>query len=197
MKKRSIKIVMVCFVLLVLGIFVILQSPYRWIIIKPKFATIIDSYNGVNVHYNGNNPRKDLRSKTADGYNLGLKYQCVEFVKRYYYEKLKHKMPESFGHAKSFIIPSLRNGALNKQRNLVQHKNGSKTAPAVDDILVFGPSRFNEYGHIAIVVSCNLESLDVIQQNVGCRTRANFKIKKINNGYWVQNSRILGWLNKP
>ena len=51
----------------------------------------IDSLNGVYVFYNGNVSHVMGRNTTKDGYNLGLKYQCVEFVKRYYYEYFNHK----------------------------------------------------------------------------------------------------------
>ena len=62
----------------------------------------IDSLNQVIVYYNGGVNHVEERN-TKDGYNLGLKYQCVEFVKRYYYEYLNHKMPDSYGHAYSFF----------------------------------------------------------------------------------------------
>ena len=197
MKSGKMKIAIITLVMVVLGFLILINSPYRCILIKPQYATIIETYNGVHVYYNGNNPGKNLRSTSADGYNLGLKYQCVEFVKRYYYERLNHKMPESYGHAKSFINPTLQDGGLNKQRNLIQHLNGSTVAPKQDDILVFGPSRFNEYGHVAIVVSFNQGRLTVVQQNVGCRTRDKFNVIKKKNGYWVENDRVLGWLRKP
>ncbi|SUD83261.1 Uncharacterised protein [Stutzerimonas stutzeri] len=51
---------------------------------------------------------------SKDGYNLGLRYQCVEFVKRYYFERHGHRMPDTYGHAKSFFDPSLGDGALNE-----------------------------------------------------------------------------------
>lgn len=63
----------------------------------------LDSLNGVYVYYNGGVNNITERNKTADGYNLGLKYQCVEFVKRYYYERFNHKMPDAYGHAKDFF----------------------------------------------------------------------------------------------
>ncbi len=43
----------------------------------------IDQLNGVQVYYNGGVDTVTGRNTTPDGYNLGLKYQCVEFVKRY------------------------------------------------------------------------------------------------------------------
>src|SRR5690554_6276683 len=63
----------------------------------------IDSLNDVFVYYNGGVDHVSERNTTTDGYNIGLKYQCVEFVKRYYYEHLNHKMPDSYGHAKDFL----------------------------------------------------------------------------------------------
>ena len=50
----------------------------------------IDSLNGVFVYYNGSVSNVSGRNKASDGYNLGMKYQCVEFVKRYYLEYLNH-----------------------------------------------------------------------------------------------------------
>ena len=68
----------------------------------------VDSLNGVFVYYNHSVGNVSGRNTTADGYNLGLKYQCVEFVKRYYYENLNHKMPNSYGHAKDFFVTYLK-----------------------------------------------------------------------------------------
>lgn len=85
----------------------------------------IDELNGVNIYYNGGVGNVNGRLLTEDGYNLGLKYQCVEFVKRYYYEHLNHKMPDTYGHAKDFFDSSLKDGEKNKQRNLIQYLNPS------------------------------------------------------------------------
>ncbi len=48
-----------------------------------EFGDVIDTFNSVNVNYNGLMSTVKGRNVTPDGYNLGLKYQCVEFVKRY------------------------------------------------------------------------------------------------------------------
>ena len=59
----------------------------------------MDSLNGVFVYFNGGVSNVNGRNTSPDGYNIGLKWQCVEFVKRYYFEKLNHKMPDAFGNA--------------------------------------------------------------------------------------------------
>lgn len=45
----------------------------------------IDDLNGVAIYFNGGVNTVEGRNLTPDGYNLGLRYQCVEFVKRYYF----------------------------------------------------------------------------------------------------------------
>ena len=80
---------------------------------------VLDSYRGVNVYYNGAIGHVSERNLAPDGYNLGLKFQCVEFVKRYYYERFGHKLPQDRGNAVDFFDAAVPNGALNAQRGLL------------------------------------------------------------------------------
>ena len=156
----------------------------------------LDSLNHVIVFYNGDMNHVDGRNTTNDGYNLGLKYQCVEFVKRYYYEHLNHKMPDSYGHAKDFFNPQVIDGARNEQRNLIQFSNGSSSKPKVDDLVVFAGTMFNSYGHVAIVSSVSDQEIEVFQQNVGYSSRQRFELKKSGRSWRINQSRVLGWLRK-
>lgn len=157
----------------------------------------IDSLNGVFVYYNGSVGNVTGRN-TKDGYNLGLKYQCVEFVKRYYFEHLNHKMPNSYGHAKDFFDKSLSHGQKNKQRNLTQYSNSSKTKPKVDDLIIFRATVLNKYGHVAIISKVNESEIEIIQQNPGIfgQSRETFELENKNQKWEVKNDRVLGWLRK-
>lgn len=97
----------------------------------------IDSLNGVAVYYNGRVRDLEGRALAKDGYNLGLKYQCVKFVKRYYYEALNHKMPNTYGHAKNFFNSKIKDAKINKQRNLKQFTNPSKSKPKINDLVIY------------------------------------------------------------
>ena len=156
----------------------------------------IDSLNHVQVFYNGSTSNVLERNTTSDNYNLGLKYQCVEFVKRYYYEFLQHKMPDSYGHAKDFFNPVIADGQLNPQRNLLQFTNGSKSQPKVNDILVLDKSRTNPYGHVAIISAVEGGYIEIIQQNAGKYATSRDIMELIQeDGKWViKNNRVLGWL---
>ena len=158
----------------------------------------VDHLNNVTVFYNGGVGQTSGRNLAPDGYNLGIKYQCVEFVKRYYYEHLNHKMPGSYGHAKHFFNPTLADGALNTKRELVQYTNASESKPRPDDLLVFGPSRLKRYGHVAIVSEVTDSDVEIVQQNPGPFGLSRERLLLLlENGRWrFENSRVLGWLRK-
>lgn len=158
----------------------------------------VDSLNGVYVYYNGGVDNVTERNTTTDGYNLGLKYQCVEFVKRYYYEHLNHKMPDSYGHAKDFYDLSITDGQKNTKRGLNQYSNPSETKPKVDDLVIFSGNIFNRYGHVAIVSRVTDQEVEIIQQNPGPfgKSRETFGLSDTNGRWEIDNERIIGWLRK-
>ena len=159
----------------------------------------IDELNGVAVYYNGGVNHTSGRNLSVDGYNLGIKYQCVEFIKRYYYQHFHHKMPDTFGHAKSFFNPAINDGELNTARGLIQFHNGSQQAPQPEDIIVFAPWAFNPYGHVAIISKVDAGQIEIIQQNPGPFGHSRETLALENKeGHWViQHSRALGWLRLP
>jgi surface antigen len=158
----------------------------------------IDSLNGVSVFYNGGVDHVSGRNVTNDGYNLGLKYQCVEFVKRYYHEHLNHKMPDSYGHAKDFFDNTLADGQKSEKRNLDQYSNPSHARPKVDDLLVFAGTALNKYGHVAIISNVTDQAVEIIQQNPGPfgKSREVFSLENKEGKWEIKNNRILGWLRK-
>jgi hypothetical protein len=158
----------------------------------------VDQINGVKVFYNGGINHSSGRNLAPDGYNIGIKYQCVEFVKRYYFEHFGHKMPDPRGNAKDFFDPLIANGEMNPRRGLVQYRNGSSDPPRTDDLLVFGPSFFNPYGHVAIVAKVDKDSVEIIQQNSGpfANSRAIISLAQSNGSWTLDNSRVLGWLRR-
>lgn len=156
----------------------------------------LDSLNHVVVYYNGGMGNVSERNTSPDGYNIGLKYQCVEFVKRYYYEYYKHKMPNAYGNAIDFFNKTLKDGELNADRDLIQYTNPSKSKPQVGDLIIMDATFSNQYGHVVIVSNVTDNEVEIIQQNAGNpdHPRALFDLE-LSDGFWeIDHSRILGWL---
>jgi hypothetical protein len=144
---------------------------------------VVDTFNGVKVYYNGGVSNSEERNLTEDGYNIGIKYQCVEFIKRYYYEHLHHIMPDTYGNAINYYDTTLEDSTYNKKRDLMQFSNSSKVEPKVNDILIFDKTIFNRYRHVAIVSKADENTIEIIQQNPGpfASSREKIKLKKQNN----------------
>ena len=170
----------------------------KWKAKSMEVGDKVDSLNGVFVYYNSNTGNVLGRNTTADGYNLGLQYQCVEFVKRYYYEHLNHKMPDSYGHAKDFFVKGVADGKMVKIRNLHQYTNPSASKPKVNDLLVYDGNAFNKYGHVAIVSKVTDNKVEIIQQNPGALapSRETYKLTKKDGKWKIEKSKALGWLRK-
>lgn len=152
----------------------------------------LDSLNGVKVFYNGGVENVSGRNVTADNYNLGLNYQCVEFVKRYYYEHLNHKMPDSYGHAKDFFDSELKDGDKNEKRNLTQYSNPSQTKPKEDDLVIYSGTIFNRFGHVAIVSKVTDKEVEIIQQNPGPfgKSRETYSLDNKDDKWTIGNALI-------
>jgi hypothetical protein len=156
----------------------------------------LDSLNGVYVYYNGGIGNVEERNLSHDGYNLGLKYQCVEFVKRYYYEHYQHKMPDTYGKAKDFFDPLIKDGEVNPKRNLLQFTNPGTSRPQKGDLMIFDGHAGNKYGHVAIVSELGDQYIEIIQQNPGpfAPSRDKITMSFHNNTFIIEHKRLLGWL---
>lgn len=162
-----------------------------------EIGQVIDSYNSVPVYYNGSNYTNVVgRNVTADGYNLGLKYQCVEYIKRYYYTVYNHKMPNAYGHARDLFDTELEDVAYNSQRGLMQYRNSRYEKPQVGDILIYGSYDGNPFGHTGIISRVSDDEVELVQQNFGTKTRQKLKLVEFMGIYTVADYNIYGWLRK-
>ncbi len=119
-------------------------------------------------------------------------------MKRYYYERFDHEMPDAYGHARDFFEPDLPDGARNEQRALLQFINGGGSRPEAGDIVVFAPWLLNRFGHVAIVSHTNDDAIEVVQQNPGPfgKSRATYRLTESDGKWRVKHRRVLGWLRR-
>ena len=158
---------------------------------------VMDMHNGVPVFFNGKINDTHGRHKTPDGYNLGLKWQCVEYVKRYYFQVYDHKMPDSYGHAKDLFDKNLDDVAFNKKRALLQFRNVRYEKPKAGDMLVYDGTSSNPYGHTGIISRVTDTEVELMQQNYGKKSRDTLTLSVYNGIYTIADYQILGWLRMP
>lgn len=189
MRSKWFKIVLFIIIIVLFGVGVYLLKDKRMI------GKEIDSYKNVGIYYNGILYTKAYgKNYSEDGYYYGQKWQCVEYIKRFYYEAKDHKMPDVYGNARDFFDFDVQQGELNKRRDLVQYRNGGNVKPEPDDLMVFTDTKF---GHVAIVTDVTSDYVEVIQQNVYGKTREKYELSTSDNQYYVGTKREpAGWLRK-
>jgi len=115
-----------------------------------SFRTQIGEYNGVIAYSNYENSYVSGKYNYVDGYNTGMKWQCVEYVNRYYYViyGLKIRIPGT--HADDYYDTA-------SDRGLIAYPNGGTTPLQPGDILC---SNGGTHGHVAIVRDVTTNSID-------------------------------------
>lgn len=183
----------IVFILIISGLSI---GTLFWVLKRVlPLAKPIDEYQGVSVYPNGDDFTKSHgRHFHWSGYYFGQKWQCVEFIKRFYFLHKGHQMPNVWGHALDFFDPQIPHGSLNPERGLVQFYNGYEIPPQADDLIVF--QELTNYGHVAIVTEVTSDTVEVIQQNVLGKTRMQFPLQFRDGGWWVGDTSLVatGWL---
>lgn len=193
--KKFLSIFLILIVSALILYFLFFSKRYPLSVISHSLAVgdSVDSFNGVIVYNNGMDyPKSHGKHYNKDSsFYYGKKWQCVEYIKRYYFDHLHFVMPNGMGNAKDFFDSSVKHGQLNKQRGLSQFQNDNTGAPKVNDILIFG----GKYGHVAIVTSVNEKEIEVIQQNIYMTPRETIPLSFANGRYSVGKKRKPnGWL---
>lgn len=165
------------------------QSTNEW----PALGEVAHTHNGVAIYSNGLEVFESHGKHYAkDGYYYGHKWQCVEFIKRYYHDAHSHQMPNVWGHAKDFYQSGLTHGSLNSGRNMLQFENSHTEKPQAEDLLVWNNP---PYGHVAVIAEVHDDHIVVAQQNIYAAPLKKFDLTH-ENGNWtiVDDTQPAGWL---
>lgn len=159
-------------------------------------GNVIATYKKVPAYQNGTKVTQSHGKHYAkDNYYYGQKWQCVEYVKRFYHDALGHHMPSVWGHARDFFDPEVAHGEINPLRGLVQYQNGGSEIPKPDDLLVF---RNGSLGHVAIVTKVTKNTIEVIQQNVHSHASSVHPLSHKGGRCTVgKDNQPAGWLRLP
>jgi len=183
-------------------IVLLLQFSFSNSFAADTFGTVVGTFNNVPAYSNCSNSCTSCNNNCKsynyiDGNYIGIKWQCVEYVRRYYYIVYGldlASLHSGDAHAKTFYDNATTMG-------LYRYADGGQTPPAVGDILV---SDGGNYGHVAIVKSIAGDQLCTIQQNflndgndgdlclTISETGGNYSIEGFSDGYPIR-----GWLRAP
>jgi surface antigen len=150
------------------------------------------SLDGVPGYYNGTDYSQTWASHISkDGFYYGEKWQCVEYVRRYYHDALSTNITHK-GDAKTWFTDGLKDGvatfdglnqySYSSKATKSKDDDGFSVKPQKGDILVL---QVGGYGHVAIVAEVSDTNVKIAQQNVySDGFTSDFGIKKLSTGEW-------------
>jgi surface antigen len=160
-------------------------------VLAASYGTYLGQFNTVAAYSNGTVNYNSGQRNNVNGVDTGLKWQCVEFVRRYFYTIFG--ISPNGGNALDWY-PNAASLGLDK------YPNGGTTPPQVGDILCKGYTPGTPYGHVAIIKRVENNRVYTAQQNVSEDSTDLDKwlpLTVSNGTYYVGDSSIQGWLRKP
>lgn len=169
-----------------------LISIFIYLIADP-FNAQVGTFNGVPAYSNEYVDNVTDVYNNYNGQNTGMKWQCVEYVNRYYLTTygINIRVP---GHNANMYYPNAT------AHGLYPYANGNTNPPEVGDIIC---SNSGNYGHVALVREVGPNYIKVIQQNWSNSSADNnfqLSLSSANGIYTVGNFNaaysVAGWLKR-
>jgi glutathionylspermidine amidase/synthetase len=152
-------------------------------------------------------PNRRAYRSVLDGIDLGFKWQCVEFARRWLYLNRGQVFDDVPMAYDIFRLRSVRDVATGQRLPLHAFRNGSKRHPEPGSLLVWDEGgEFETTGHVAVVTEVTPEFVRVAEQNVGHHVwpegrdySREIRARATDDGeLWLEcsfgDATILGWL---
>jgi glutathionylspermidine amidase/synthetase len=191
---------------------------YRKFILLIKFFTIerrsIDQkklapYNdilgvastNVRAYSNGNDTFYSNESNYLYGIYMGLKWQCVEFARRWTFIRKSSVFESVEGANDMWNQLKYVERVVDKQKfPLKQHSNGSPYPPINESYLIYPIQKDMPYGHVAVIVEVLPNAIRIAEQNFYFHYWSHHYARQIplvfrNGLYYVTDQyEVYGWI---
>lgn len=144
----------------------------------------IYGYIGKTAVYS-NGPKYGSTSRNSvNGYDTGLAFQCVELVRRFYFEYFGKRMGAGYD-AKDFYSNAWR-------WNMTAYANGGGMAPKPGDVLCYNGNVGGGAGHVELLAEVGVDYVIVIRQNVYGDVHVGKRYSRTGNT--INAAHVQGWI---
>ncbi|CAD8120711.1 unnamed protein product [Paramecium sonneborni] len=182
----------------------------------------VKAYSNVGIHYDHSkwNSYKSFLKKEESGLMrdvlLGVKYQCVEYARRFIVTNFAAAFKEINCADQIYQLNNVDDlTTLNGTLQFSTFPNKSNSAPQIGDLIIYPRTQKQPYGHVAVIVEVGNGYVCVAEQNYEDsgwtknnysrklkmnQTNGQYEITQVRVGlehqyqyWWDRNEVILGW----
>jgi len=162
------------------------------------------SIDNVIAYSNGNDSFYSGESNYFRGVYSGLKWQCVEYARRWILTT-KNATFESIEGAKDLWtrVNFIENIYTKKKRKLIRHENGSTIKPMKNSFLIYPQQNQMPFGHVAVIHQVLTKSIRIGEQNFDFMPwKSSFAreipFQQIDGHFFLDDQfEIFGWMEIP
>ena len=197
-------------VLCLLFVLVVFLFVCTWssVVRKPSAKIVVPfggilgvSVDGVTAYSNGNDSIISSESNYFHGFYSGLKWQCVEYSRRWLLSRANFTF-ESIDGAKDLWtqVKFIENVWTKKKRKLIHHRNGATSRPMNDSLLIYPIQKQMPFGHVAVIHQVLPAAIRIGEQNFDFfpwtqRYAREIPLKHINGRFFLEDQfEVYGWI---
>ena len=201
-------------VIVIFNLFVYVESVNVSVLYKLKekiigngsiapYNTII-GYASTNVasYSNGDDHHTPIESDYLYKVYIGMKWQCVEFARRWLFLRKGCVFHEIVGAADIWTqVYNVQRVVDKKCFNFTKYPNGNRSPPLNETLLIYDrSSKSSSYGHVAVIVDVLPNSIRIAEQNyndyywTGNYSRELRYVLKDGLFYIEDEMPVLGWM---
>ncbi|KAH9588896.1 Glutathionylspermidine synthase [Trypanosoma melophagium] len=138
----------------------------------------------------------------------GFKYQCVEFARRWLYERKLLVLPDVNWAVHIFQLKEVSDARTAEPVRCVSIRNGTAEKPVADSLLIYPSEEDSLVGHVAVITEVGDNWIRIADQNHRFhKWESNYAAQlplKFENGVWTVEDHVyygvlnpLGWVTFP
>lgn len=171
---------------------------------KPWFEDVLGANRGVVAYANRGWTKENLGFMEVYGITTGIKYQCVEYARRWLVIVKSLKFSDVPIATDIWSLKTVENIYTKQKYPLTQIPNGSGSPPTVGSILIYNNTGRLPWGHVAIIVFVSpcKSFIHIAEQNEfdhfweGDYSR-ELRVLVDENYRILDKYPVLGWLTYP
>jgi glutathionylspermidine amidase/synthetase len=167
----------------------------------PYSAIVGIASSNVPAYSNGNDTYYSNENSFLNGIYMGLKWQCVEYARRWTYIR-RSSIFESVEGANDMWnqLKYIERVSDKAQFPLRTHANGSPNPPINESYLIYQVQKDMPYGHVAVIVDVLPNAIRVAEQNFyfyywPYNYARQIPVEFINGLYYIKDQyEVYGWM---
>jgi glutathionylspermidine amidase/synthetase len=179
--------------LLAISVIALLVLICVYVELPKPFGTPLGSVNGV-IAYSAYQPNGPDAPNLVNNMFTGLKWQCVEFARRYLIVRHGITFQDVANAYELYSVPMFLRTDTSAPVSAQAYSNGARKMPAKDSLLIYS-QEWHGTGHVAVITQVTEHTIVVAEQNRNNISCVRCIPCSVSEGrFTILDNHVIGWV---